>query len=156
MKVQNFLLYIYYFESESRSVMSDSLKPHGLYSSRNSPDQITGVGSLSLLQGIFPTQGLSPGLPHCRWILYQLSQQGSPRILEWVTYPFSSRSSQPRNQTGVSCIAGDSLPTELWGKPLRAEFSQRAYISETEKITVKAQIIRAKVNRTLTLLLIKE
>ena len=93
MKVQNFLLYIYYFESESRSVMSDSLKPHGLYSSRNSPDQITGVGSLSLLQGIFPTQGWSPGLPHCRWILYQLSQKGSPRILELLAYPFSRGSS---------------------------------------------------------------
>ena len=66
----------------------------------------TGVGRLSLLQGIFPTQRSNPGLPHCRWILYQLSHQGSPRILEWVAYPFSSRSSQPTNQTGVSCIAG--------------------------------------------------
>ena len=66
----------------------------------------TGVGSLSLLQGIFPTWGLNPGLPHCRWILYQLSHKGSPRTLEWVAYPFSSRSSQPRNWTGVSCIAG--------------------------------------------------
>jgi len=50
----------------------------------NSPGQNTGVGSLSLLQGIFPTQGSNPGLPHCRWILYQLSHKGSPRILEWV------------------------------------------------------------------------
>ena len=38
-----------------------------------------GVGSLSLLQGIFPTQGENPGLPHCRWILYQLSHKGSPK-----------------------------------------------------------------------------
>ena len=68
-------------------------------------DQNTRVGSLSLLQGTFPTQGSNPGLPHCRWILYQLSHRGSPRILEWVAYPFSSGSSQPRNQTGVSCIA---------------------------------------------------
>ena len=65
-----------------------------------------GVGSLSLLQGIFSTQELNPGLPHYRWILYQLSQKGSPRILEWVAYPFSSRSFQPSNQTGVSCITG--------------------------------------------------
>ena len=36
------------------------------------------MGSLSLLQGIFPTQGLNPGLPHCRRILYHLSHQGSP------------------------------------------------------------------------------
>ena len=48
--------------------------------------------SLSLLQGIFPIQGLNPGLPHCRQILYQLSHKGSPRILDWVAYPFSSRS----------------------------------------------------------------
>ena len=72
-------------ESESHSVQSNSLQPHGLYSSWNSPGQNTGVGSLSLLQGIFPTQGSNPGLPHCRQILYQLSLQGSPRILEWVT-----------------------------------------------------------------------
>ena len=85
---------------------SDSLRPHGLYSLWNSPGQNTGVGGLSLLQGILPTQGLNPGLPHCRQILYQLSHKGSPRILQWVAYPFSSRSSRPRNWTGVSCIAG--------------------------------------------------
>ena len=57
--------------------MSDSLRPHGLYSPWNSPGQNTGVGSLSLLQGIFPTQGSNPGLMHCRQILYQLSQDCS-------------------------------------------------------------------------------
>ena len=92
--------------SESHSAVSKSLQTHGLYSHWNSPGQNTEVSSLSLLQGIFPTQGLKPGLPHCRWILYQLSHQGSPRTLEWVTYPFSSGSSQPRNPYGVSCIAG--------------------------------------------------
>ena len=61
------------YESESSSVVSDSLRPHGLYSPWNSPGQNTGVSSLSLLQGIFPTQGSNPGLPHYRWILYQLS-----------------------------------------------------------------------------------
>ena len=65
-------------ESESGSVVSDSLGPHGLYSPWNSPGQNTGVGSLSLLQGIFSTQELNSGLPHCRRILYQLSHQGSP------------------------------------------------------------------------------
>ena len=94
------------YESESHSVESNSLWPHGPYSPWNSPGQNTGVGSLSLLQGIFPTQGLSPGLPHCKWILYQLSHKGSPRILEWVAYPFSSWSSHPKNWTPVSCIAG--------------------------------------------------
>ena len=86
--------------------MSDSLPPHELYSPWNSPGLNTGMGRLSLLQGIFPTQGSKPGLLHCRQILYQLSHKGSPRILEWVAYPISSRSSQPRNQTRVSCIAG--------------------------------------------------
>ena len=102
--------------SESRSVVSNSLWPHGRYSPWNSPVQNTGVGSHSLLQGIFPTQdwvqvscisgrfltswatreaqeywsgepipspvdlpnpGIEPGSPAFRWILYQLSYQGS-------------------------------------------------------------------------------
>ena len=65
-------------ESESHYVKSDSLEPHGLYSPWNSPGKNTGVGSLSVLQGNFPTQGSKPGLPHCRRILYQLSRKGSP------------------------------------------------------------------------------
>ena len=93
-------------ESESCSVMSNSLWPHRLYSPWNSPGQDTRVGGLSLFQGIFPTQGLNPGLPHWRWILYQLSHKESPRILEWVAHPFCSESSWPRNWTRVSCIAG--------------------------------------------------
>ena len=55
---------------------------------------------------IFPTQRSNPGLPHCRRILYHLSHQGNPWILEWVAYSFSSRSSWPRNKTEVSCIEG--------------------------------------------------
>ena len=66
------------YESESCSVMSDSLRPHGLYSSWNSLGQNTGVGSFSLLQGIFLTQESNQGLLHCRQILYQLSYRGSP------------------------------------------------------------------------------
>ena len=69
-------------EGESCSVVSNSLQFHGLYSSWNSPGQNTGVGCLSLLQGIFPTQGLNSGPPHCRWILYQLSDKGSPWFYE--------------------------------------------------------------------------
>ena len=103
--------------------MDYGMEFHGLWP-WNSPGQNTGVGSHSLLQGIFLTQGSNPSLPHCRWIIYQLRHQESPRILEWVAYPFSSRSFQPRNRTGVSCIAAaaakslqscqaDSLPTEL-------------------------------------------
>ena len=121
-----------------------------------SSGQNTGVGSLSLLQGLFPTQGSNPGLPHCTRVLYQLSHKGSPRIPEGIpspgdfpnpgikprppalqedslpveppgkpkntgmgSYSFSSKSSRPRNQTGVSCTAGgfikNSLPAELPG-----------------------------------------
>ena len=64
------------------------------------------MGSLSLLQGIFPTQGLKPGLLHCRWIIYQLSHRRSSRKLEWEGYSFFSESSPPRNQAGASCSAG--------------------------------------------------
>ena len=61
----------YPVENESGSVMSDSLRPHVLYSLWNSPVQNTGVVSCSLFQGIFPTQGSNPGLPRCRRILYR-------------------------------------------------------------------------------------
>ena len=91
--------------------MSDSLWPHVLEPARilcpwNSPGQNKGVSSHSLLQGIFPILGSKPGVPHCRWILYHLSHQGSLRILEWVAYPFSRGYPPPRNWTMVSCIAG--------------------------------------------------
>ena len=89
--------------SESRSVVSSSLQPHALYSPWSSPGKNTGVVSLFLLQGIFPTQGSNPGLPHCGRILYQLSHKGSPRILEWVANPFSSGSSQELNQGLLHC-----------------------------------------------------
>ena len=76
-----------------------------------------GVGSHSLLQGIFPTQGSNAGLPHCRWILHHLSHQGSSRILEWVAYPFSRGSSDPEIKPGSPALEADSLPAELPGKP---------------------------------------
>ena len=74
-------------ESVSHSVVSDSMQSHGLQSTRlfcpwNSPGKNTGVGCHFLLQGIFPTQGLNLGLPHCRQILYRLSHQGR-KILAW-------------------------------------------------------------------------
>ena len=74
----------------------------------DSPGKNTAVGCHSLLQGIFTTQGSNPGLPYHRWILYHLSHQGSRRILEWVAYPFSRGSSQPRNRTRV-CTHKNSL-----------------------------------------------
>ena len=57
-------------------------------------------------KGVFPTQGSNLGLLHCRQIIYQLSHKRSSRALEWVAIPFFRESSQPRNRTGVSCIAG--------------------------------------------------
>ena len=107
-------------ESDSHSVVSNSLQPHGLYSPWNYPGQKTGVGSLSLLQGS------NPDLPHWRQILYQLSHKGSPRILEWVAYPFSNGSFWPSNQTGVSlwrmyciylCIHWASLVAQMVKNP---------------------------------------
>ena len=77
------LTLIIVLKSESRSVVSDSLRPHGLYSPWNSPGQNTGVGSLSLLQEIIPTQGSNPGLPHCRQILYQLSHKGNSNLFKY-------------------------------------------------------------------------
>ena len=72
----------------------------------NFPGQNTGVGSISLLQGIFPTQGSTQvSLIAGGFFNIKLSHKGNPRILEWVAYPFSSGSSQPRNRTRVSCIA---------------------------------------------------
>ena len=90
--------------------MSDSLRPHGLYSPWNSPGQNTGVGRLSLLQCILPTQGLNPGLPHCRWILYQLSHKGSP---EYTKELYKKGLYDPDNHNGViSHLEPDILECE--------------------------------------------
>ena len=66
------------FETESCSIVSDSLPPHGLYRPWNSPGQNTGVGSLSLLQGIFPTQGLYPS-PALQADSLSAEPQGKPK-----------------------------------------------------------------------------
>ena len=80
------------------SVMSDSLWPYGpqptrLLSPRDSPRKNTGVGSHSLLQGIFPSQGSNLGLLHCRWIFYHLSDQGSPLYILAPPSPICNSSS---------------------------------------------------------------
>ena len=84
---------------------------HRLYSPLNSLGMNTGVGSLSLLQVIFPTQGSSQPRDQTQVSLiaggfFTSWATREAQILEWVAYPFSSRFSQPRNQTRVSCIAG--------------------------------------------------
>ena len=66
---------------------------------------------------VTPWTGLNPGLPHCRQILYYLGHQGRPRILGWVAYPFSRRSSWLRNRTRISALQADSWLAELPGKP---------------------------------------
>ena len=86
----------------------------------DSPGKNSGVDFHALLQGIFPTQGSNPGLQHCRRILYHMKHQGSPRILKWVAYLFSSGTSWPRNwprRLGSPALQADSLPVELPGTP---------------------------------------
>ena len=70
-----------------------------------SPGKNTGVGCHALLQGIFPTQGLKPGLPHYRQIHYHLSHQGRPRLLEWVSRSLLQRIflTQELNQDLLHC-----------------------------------------------------
>ena len=91
----------------SRSVMYDSSQPRGLQPTRLlSPWGFYRQEYWTLLQGVFLTQGSNPSLLHRGQILYHPSHQACPRILEWVAFLFSKGSSQPRNWTGVSWIAG--------------------------------------------------
>ena len=123
-------------ESESCSVVSDSLRSHVLYSSWNFPGQNNGVGSLSLLQGIFPTQGMNIGLQHWRQILYQLGHR-EPRVIIrqkiklkknffskrhiWVRgFPDTSvgkesscNAEDPRSIPGLGRSAGEGIPYPL-------------------------------------------
>ena len=120
-------------ESESHSVVSSSLRPHEPHSPWNFPGQNTGVCSISPLQEIFPIWRSIPGLPHCRWILYQLNHKGSPRILEWVANPFSSISFWPKKRTGVSCIAGGFFSNCA----IREVQSQRRVMSKNGQTTTQ-------------------
>ena len=96
-------------ESESCSFLSDSLQTQGLNNPWNSPGQNARVGSCSLLQGIFPTQGLNPGLPHRSWILYQLSLQGGPSSFFFFFFFFKALKSSFFSQ----CQYPD---LHMWGK----------------------------------------
>ena len=89
------------------------------------------MGSLSLLQGIFPTQGSNWGLLYCRKILYQLSHQGGPRILEWDPIPSPADLPDPGMELGSPVLQEDSLPTELSGKPLFTFGNSFIYSSDT-------------------------
>ena len=95
------------------------------YSPWNTLGQNTGVGSLYLLQRVFPTQGSNPGLPHCGKILYQLSHKESPRILEWVAIPSPGDLPSPRIEPGSPALQPDSLPTELSRKLSETKFTTK-------------------------------
>ena len=97
--------------------MSDSLQPHGLYSPWNSPGHNTGVGNLSLLQGVFPTQRSNLGLLHCRRILNQLSHKGSQEYWRVWAIPSAEDLPNPGVELGSPALQVDSLPTELSEKP---------------------------------------
>ena len=89
----------------------------------DSPGKNTGVGCHTLLQGIFPSQGSNPGLPHCRWIFYHLSHQGSPIKLEWVAIPSPVELPDLEIKPESPALLVDSLPAELSGKPSHREKS---------------------------------
>ena len=109
-------------ESESCLVVSDSLQPHGLDSPWNSPSQNIGVGSLSLLQRIFPTQGSNPGLPHCRQILYQLTHKGNPFGLRQVLILASWVWETMRPVTAwLDHWIGSAWPWCIWPSPCHHE-----------------------------------
>ena len=80
------------------------------------PGKNTGVDCHAPLQGIFPTQGSNPGLLHCRQILYHLSHQGSPRILEWVSLALL-QGNFPTQESNQGLLHCSSLPAELPGRP---------------------------------------
>ena len=84
--------------------------------------KVDGILQARILEWVafpFSTQGLNPGLLHCRWILYQLSHKGSPRILEWVStiqwkpVPSPVDLPDPGIKPGSPALQVDSLPTEL-------------------------------------------
>ena len=106
-----------------------------------------GVGCHAL-QGIFPTQGSIPGLLHCGQILYQLSHQGSPRIVEWVAYPFSRELPDPGIELGSPALQVYSLPTELCRKPIQGKGIPKAWITDTWSRHAWAKQLELKIWRT--------
>ena len=87
-----------------------------VYSPWSSPGQNLGVGSLSLLQGIFPTQGSNSGLPHCRRILYQLSHREAQEYRSGEPIPSPADLPGPGVEPGSPALQTDSLPIEPPGK----------------------------------------
>ena len=104
----------------------------------DSPGKNTGVGCHALHQGIIPTQELNTDLPHRRRILYHLSHQGSPRILEWVACPSPGDLPDPGIKPRSPALQANSLPAELPGKPVGAsvrEFKNLPSTAEAAYVT---------------------
>ena len=116
-----------------------------------SPGQNIGVGTLSLLQGIFSTQGLNPCLEHYRWILYQLSHKGSPRILEWIAYPFSRGSSCPGIEPESPASQVYSLPTELSGKNISNKYNFLYHTCFTSFVAISDFVVNGQMLAILTI-----
>ena len=100
-------------ESESLSVMSESLRLYELYSPWNSLGQNTAVGNLSPLQGIVPTQGLNPGSPALQAYSYQLSHRDAQEYWRGQPIPSPGDLPDPEIEPGSPALQADSLPTEL-------------------------------------------
>ena len=113
--------------------------------SMDSPGKHTGIGSHSLLQGIFPTQGSNLGLPHCRHILYQMNHKRSPRILEWVAYQFSRGSSWPRNWTRISCTGGGFFTNWAPRETHMNVINSVKFVLKTWELTCKTDISNLRV-----------
>ena len=109
------------FESESHPVMFDSLQPHGLYSPWNSPGQNTGVGILSLLQGIFPTQGSNPGLLHCRFFTSRATRDIYLIICKFTRRKFTCANSCIVLELAVEILI--NMATFQWGNGKFHNFS---------------------------------
>ena len=106
--------------SSSRLRRKLKMESHGLYSPWNSLSQNTRVGSLSLLQGMFPTQRSNPGLPHWRWILYQLRHREGQEYQSGQPFPSPVDLSDPGIEPGSPALQVDALRTELSRKPLQS------------------------------------
>ena len=120
--------------------MSNSVGPHRLYNPWNSPGQNTRVGSLSLLQGIFPTRGSNPDLPHCRQILDQLSHKGSPRIVEYGSLSLLQRIFPTQESNWCLMYCRQILyQLSLQGKPPRAK-AIRQKEKNAQELTTKGII----------------
>ena len=104
----------------SCSVVSNSLQPHGLYSPWNSPGQVTGVSSLPLLQGIFPTQGLNPGLrsPTLKADSLPAEPQSKPKNPGVDSLSLLEQIFLTEESMGSPTLQADSLPTELLRNPI--------------------------------------